>query len=150
MLQMLGTFLIKASSYKMVQENSRHGADSYWYSIDHTSRKSLCHILNGWQTEKKPFGAEPGVCHADELMYLFKLQLPLILCDAATTMGNFITTFVECARSIDELDLGECIADPERRFIKETGECLDGRLSPEEEVRAEKIAQIWTSFAGTG
>lgn len=42
---MMGTLLIKAPSYKMVQENSKHGVESYWYSIEHKSKKSVCHLL---------------------------------------------------------------------------------------------------------
>jgi len=30
-----------------------------------------------------------GVCHADELMYLFNLDLPLILCDVGQVFGNY-------------------------------------------------------------
>ena len=41
--QMLGVFFIKASAYKIVEENSKHGKDSYFYSIEHKSNKSLCH-----------------------------------------------------------------------------------------------------------
>ena len=40
---MLGVFFIKASAYKMVEENSKHGKDSYFYSLEHKSQKSFCH-----------------------------------------------------------------------------------------------------------
>ena len=40
---MLGAFFIKASAYKMVEENSKHGKDSYFYSLEHKSQKSFCH-----------------------------------------------------------------------------------------------------------
>ena len=40
---MLGVFFIKASAYKIVQENSKHGKDSYFYSIEHKSQKSMGH-----------------------------------------------------------------------------------------------------------
>jgi hypothetical protein len=40
---MLGVFFIKASAYKVVEENSKHGKDSYFYSIEHKSQKSACH-----------------------------------------------------------------------------------------------------------
>ena len=42
-LQILGVFFIKASAYKVVEENSKHGKDSYFYSIEHKSQKSFCH-----------------------------------------------------------------------------------------------------------
>ena len=45
-------FFIKASGYKMVEDNSYHGADSYWYSIEHAARKSVFHML--FPTNKPP------------------------------------------------------------------------------------------------
>ena len=70
----------------MVQENSKY-KNSYWYSMDQTSRKSLCYVLNGL-VGNPPYCEKPGMCHADELMYLFKLELPLVLCDFKTTISK--------------------------------------------------------------
>ena len=43
--QALGVFFIKASGYRMVQDNARHGAVSYWYSLEHESKKSVFNLL---------------------------------------------------------------------------------------------------------
>ena len=51
-IQMLGVFFIKASAYKIVQENSKHGKDSYFYSIEHKSQKSMGHA--SLLTNEKP------------------------------------------------------------------------------------------------
>lgn len=40
---MLGVFFIKAAAYKIVEENSKHGKESYFYSIEHKSQKSFGH-----------------------------------------------------------------------------------------------------------
>jgi len=37
-----------------------------------------------------------GVCHADELMYLFNLDLPLVLCDVGEVFGNCFGFFDNC------------------------------------------------------
>jgi hypothetical protein len=51
--QFEGAFFIKASSYKMIEENSKY-ADSYFYSVDHASaKKSLFYVLN--MVDKPPF-----------------------------------------------------------------------------------------------
>ena len=36
----------------MVEDNSYHGANSYWYSIEHAARKSVFHML--FPTNKPP------------------------------------------------------------------------------------------------
>jgi hypothetical protein len=50
----LGVFFIKASGYKMVEDNTLHGADSYWYSLEHASNKSMFHVLFPTATSKPP------------------------------------------------------------------------------------------------
>ena len=57
MFQLLGVFFIKASGYKMVEENSKH-APSYWYSIEHKTRKSAYHLL--FMTNKPDLIEDPG------------------------------------------------------------------------------------------
>ena len=75
---MLSVEFLKASSYEMTVLNSKK-MDSYFYSLEHESTKSLYHAM--YFADKPPFIDEPGVCHADELMYLFNLNIPIALCD---------------------------------------------------------------------
>ena len=75
---MLSVEFLKASSYEMSVLNSRK-MPSYFYSLEHESQKSLYHAM--YFNDKPPHVDQPGVCHADELMYLFNLNLPIVLCD---------------------------------------------------------------------
>ncbi len=76
---MLSTFFIKASSYQMIEQNWAKNA-SYWYSIEHTNEKKSMYNLFFWN-DKSPYVKDHGVCHADELPYLFNINLPFVLCD---------------------------------------------------------------------
>ncbi len=53
-----GAFFIKASAYHMIEENSKH-ARSFYYSVDHASRKSLYYVLN--MRDKPPYTQENGM-----------------------------------------------------------------------------------------
>ena len=88
----------------MVEDNSRHGADSYWYSIEHASRKSMFYtlflnsippnteagtlLLISLRVWYQSLLFRTGVCHADELMYIFNLNLPFVLCDISDLFGK--------------------------------------------------------------
>lgn len=90
-IDLLSNFFLKASSFKTVQENSNY-KDSYWYSFDYKAeQKSLFHALFA-DTAKKGGLLEPGVCHADELMYIFNVELPLALCD----LGVMLPEMLQC------------------------------------------------------
>ena len=58
---MLGVFFIKASAYKMVEENSKHGKESYFYSLEHKSQKSMCHASMLKPGSKPHDDFEPGM-----------------------------------------------------------------------------------------
>ena len=83
----MSTFFIKASSYNMVEQNSRH-ADSFWYSVEHAASKlSVFHLL--FNAERPPFMDDiDGVCHGDELMYLFDVNLPIVICNTEKFFGE--------------------------------------------------------------
>lgn len=88
-IDLFSVFFLKASSYKTVEENSKY-EDSYWYSFDYKSvQKSVFHLLF-IEPSKKGGLLEPGVCHADELMYMFDVQLPLILCNLADMVPDLV------------------------------------------------------------
>ena len=84
---MLSVSYLKASSYEMTILNSEK-MPSYFYSLEHVSRKSFYHAL--YFNNEPPHIDNPGVCHADELMYLFNMNLPLVLCDAKEFIGKKI------------------------------------------------------------
>ncbi len=108
-LQLLGALFIKATSYQMIQENSEYES-SFFYHVEHASRKSLYNVIKYSDflsyNETVPYytGDLPGmgsiaratglggnynnglntvagVMHADELMYLFNVPIPIVMCD---------------------------------------------------------------------
>ena len=70
---MLGVFFIKASAYKIVEDNSKHGKESYFYSIEHKSQKSACHAAMLKPPGKPHDDFDPGKSD-------FVHNLTLILC----------------------------------------------------------------------
>lgn len=98
-IDLLSVFFIKASAYKLIEENAKHNiaaAPSYWYSFDYQSEmKSAFHLLF-MNPALKAGVVRPGTSHADELMYLFDVELPLLLCDIGA-LGE---------------DLGACVTNP--------------------------------------
>ena len=79
-IDLLSVFFLKASSYKTIQQNSEF-MPSYWYSFDYVAaQKSVFHLLF---INNKAGITEPGACHAEELLYMFDVELPLVLCDLA-------------------------------------------------------------------
>ena len=104
-IDLLSNFFLKASSFKTVQEHSKY-KDSYWYSFDYKAeQKSLFHALFA-DTAKKGGLLEPGVCHADELMYIFDVELPLALCD----LGVMLPEMLQCL-----LNPGNCLPETDFR-----------------------------------
>ena len=105
-MQLLGALFIKATSYQMIQENSEYES-SFFYHVEHASRKSLYNaikysdFLSYQETVPYYTGDLPGmgtlhnlgenydnglktvagVMHADELMYLFNVPIPIVMCD---------------------------------------------------------------------
>lgn len=109
----------------------------------------MCHML--YILDEKPYGTDPGVCHADDLLYLFKLDLPIVLCDIQTTLDSLLKTLKKCiAQAVFGKDLAECIADPKSDFMQETGDCLNGELTLDEQIWSHRIVQVWTNFAKDG
>merc|ERR1712168_1095906 len=67
MVNLVGTFFIKASTYEFMKFNQLAGAENYFYSFEHYGDASLWNFLFP--------GTQPpiprGVTHGDELIYLF-------------------------------------------------------------------------------
>ena len=105
LIDLLSVFFLKASSYEFVKQNSQY-EDSYWYAFDYkTEQKSVFHAL--FPTKKADI-VDVGVCHADELMYIFDIELPLLLCD----LGDIVASLTDCAGDSlipDVDDIVECM-----------------------------------------
>ena len=111
LIDLLGTFFLKASSYEMVEENSRY-IDSFWYSFDYASEfKSMFHVLN-LNPAKKANVTEPGVCHADELLYLFDAELPMVLCDSGLISADAVSCVQDTGNPITDINNAiACLTD---------------------------------------
>jgi len=67
MVNLVGTFFIKASTYEFMKFNQLAGAENYFYSFEHYGEASLWNFL--FPGEQPPIPR--GVTHGDELIYLF-------------------------------------------------------------------------------
>ena len=82
---MLSVEFLKASSYEMTVLNSKK-MPSYFYSLEQESVKSVYHAM--FFGNEPPHIYKPGVCHGDDLMYIFNFELPIALCDSSKTVGK--------------------------------------------------------------
>ncbi|XP_023323658.1 cholinesterase 2 [Eurytemora carolleeae] len=67
MVNLVGTFFIKASTYEFMKYNVLTGVDSWYYSFEYYGESSLWNYL--FPGEQPPIPR--GVTHGDELLYLF-------------------------------------------------------------------------------
>jgi len=67
MVNLVGTFFIKASTYEFMKYNQLAGAENYFYSFEHYGNASLWNFL--FPGDQPPIPR--GVTHGDELIYLF-------------------------------------------------------------------------------
>merc|ERR1719317_1493672 len=67
MVNLVGTFFIKASTYEFMKFNQLAGAENYFYSFEHYGDASLWNFLFPGTQPPIPH----GVTHGDELIYLF-------------------------------------------------------------------------------
>lgn len=150
LIDMLGTFFLKASSYRMVQENSQYNP-SFWYSMDYVSEhKSAFHAF--FMNPEKKAGIEvPGVCHGDELLYLFDAELPLVFCHSGKISADAVACMEDTGNAIADLNNAiACLTSDDGPFRKQWGDCLTGRLSTKEMEISGYMAQMWTNFAIEG
>ena len=118
--------------------------------------------------------------HADDLLLLFDVPIPILLCDLYEFFGGLADMFASC---ISEEDVEQCIVDPEGQFLwefiwtypviflefepfrrffalltkiyffpfrTEFGECLDGHLLDRELVTSDAMVRTFTNFAVNG
>jgi len=149
LIDLLSVFFLKASSYEFMAQNSEY-QDSYWYAFDYkTPQKSLFHMLFP-NTPQKSEVRDIGVCHADELMYIFDMELPVLLCDVPQLLTDIAQDLTVCLADNNILpdDLASCIM--EQPNYAKWHNCLLGELTPEELNVSANLAQMWTNFATNG
>ena len=167
--------LLKAPSYKLVEENSKF-TSSYSFSLDQPSKKSLfypmCKLQNLGDFDQPiydPVGMTnsiqlslvftnyssyfeknllfPAGSHADDLMYIFHLNLPIVLCDLQTFLVNLSAAFIKCVADVGLSEAASCVTNPEGEFKTNYGECLFGTLNEEESKTSDAMVKAWTNFA---
>jgi len=149
LIDLLGVFFIKASSYTMVKENSRLNP-SYWYSFDYEAEhKSAFHAL--FMAAEKKANVTPGVCHGDELLYLFDAELPLAFCDIGLVSADASACMEDTGNALGDLNNAiSCLTDVDGPFRSKWSDCMTGRLNAEELAVSATLAQMWTNFAING
>jgi len=72
MINLVGTFFIKAATYEFMRYNSMHGGKSHFYSLEYEGENSIFNLLfTGGSAPPVPHGCT----HADDLIYLFTTGL---------------------------------------------------------------------------
>jgi len=71
MVNMVGTFFIKASTYEFMKYNELTGSESWFYSFEYEGHNSIWNIL--FPGDKPPIPR--GVVHGDEMIYLFSTKV---------------------------------------------------------------------------
>merc|ERR1711910_271077 len=93
LVNMVGTFFIKASTYEFMKFHDLGNGDSYYSSFEHSGNASLWNFL--FPNEKPPIPR--GVTHGDELIYLFStnvFNLTPMDWEIARVMSNLWANFV--------------------------------------------------------
>jgi len=154
LIDLLSVFFLKASSYEFMAQNSKYN-DSYWYAFDYQPTQKTVFNLLFMSPDKKAEIRDSGVCHGDELIYMFDMELPLLLCDIAALLSDV----TQCFPSVNEclIDLASCIESGVTCIINPDGpvrtkwhDCFTGQLTEEELLVSSYISQMWVDFASTG
>ena len=143
LVDFFSVFFIKAAAYEFVQANSVH-SPSYWYAFDYDqSNKSLYHMFYMSPGSKANL-TRPGTSHADELLYVFDLEVPLIFCDLSAIA-------LDASFCLDEpLSALLCLTSPTGQFRRKWQHCLTGELNAEETEASAILTQLWVNFAVSG
>ena len=88
-----------------------------------------------------------GGSHADDLLYLFNLNLPIVLCDLQTFLVGLSTAWLQCVLEVGILEATNCVTDPQGKFKQDYGECIFGSLTEAEAKTSDAMVRAWTNFA---
>lgn len=88
-----------------------------------------------------------GASHADDLLYLFNVNLPVVLCDLQTFFAGLSQHYALCVLEVGLSHATECITDPQGAFKQKYGECIFGTLTEAESRTSEAMVKAWTNFA---
>ena len=154
LVDLFSVFFIKASSYEFLAQSSKY-QDSYWYAFDYLSQQKSLYNFFFLNPDSKAGIRKPGVSHGDELLYMFDMELPVVLCDILPLMEDVkqrLPAIEEClVNPITCIENGAaCITDPDGPVRTKWHNCFTGQLTEEELLVSSYISQMWVDFASTG
>jgi len=152
MTDLIGVIGLKASTYKIVEENARWGANSFFYSLEpgaQSEKKSLYH-LESIGDAHKPFYTSLGASHSDDLLFLFNMNLPVVVCDLKSFLVGLSLAWTQCIYEVGLANSTKCLTDPQGSFKTNYGECLFGSLTESEMKLSDIMVEAWTNFATYG
>lgn len=88
--------------------------------------------------------------HADDLLYLFDVPLPLVLCNLKDFFNALAAAYVKCVTEVGLAEAEKCVTDHDGEFKANWGECVDGHLSDNQLVVSDAMVKAWTNFAISG
>ena len=80
-------------------------------------------------------------------MYIFNLNIPVVLCDLQTFLTSLSTAFLKCVSNVGLAEAANCVTDPNGEFKRNHGECIFGTLTEEEALTSDAMVKAWTNFA---
>ena len=84
------------------------------------------------------------------MMYLFHIPIPILFCDLEDFFHSMGTAWEDCVDQVGLIGAEACVTDPVGTFKTEWSECIDGRLTQEEQVLSEQICSAFTNFTVFG
>ena len=91
-----------------------------------------------------------GASHSDDLLYLFNMNLPVVMCDLNSFLVGLSVSWTQCILEVGLAESTKCLTNPEGAFKTNYGECLFGRLTDTEKELSDMMIEAWTSFATYG
>lgn len=88
-----------------------------------------------------------GASHADDLLYIFNLNLPIVLCDLQTFFVGLSQHYALCLLEVGLAQATQCITEPNSPFKQNYGECIFGTLTDSESKTSDAMVKAWTNFA---
>ena len=90
--------------------------------------------------------------HADDLLYLFNVNLPILLCDQHELFPALAAAYTKCILQHPlDLDQAEhCVTDHGSEFKTEWGECFDGHLTSAEQGVSDLMTRMFSNFVVYG
>ena len=54
-----------------------------------------------------------GASHADDLLYLFNMNLPVVMCDLPSFLVGLSASWAQCILEVGLADSTKCVTDPQ-------------------------------------